>query len=430
MNNSVNNIAIRVKQLSKQYAKESMQMDMRNALASLFKKKNKEHFWALQDISFEVKKGEIIGIIGENGSGKSTLLKILSSITKPTTGTAEIYGRIASILDIGAGFHPDLTGEKNIYLKGQLLGMPHQAIAQYFDEIVAFSEIGEFIHMPIKHYSDGMFLRLAFSTLIHLDADILLLDEVMAVGDLAFQMKSMERIRQMAKSGKTILMVSHHAMELAALCTGYIHLQKGRIVEIGNSPITLQNYVHASVEKAKDKKDDAFAEMLPNLIQWKNVEHAPGNELFRLLKISAYSLNNKEEIFNNEEMIVEMTFQKLTDEGQVDLAFSMNNEMSPFMICHPFRAEYAFQSSQAGIYRSRCIIPADLFNEGYYQIGIFAAANRQRLLFSLPNILSVHVKSRRSLGEGLDHFFDIPMPLTPAFRWELHEPSEKRISYN
>ncbi len=424
-----NNIAIRVQQLSKQYAKERLQMDLRSALANLFKKQQKTHFWALQDVSFEVKQGDIIGIIGENGSGKSTLLKILSGLTKPTTGSVEIYGRIASILDIGAGFHPDLTGKENIYLKGQLLGMSSQTITQHLEEIVAFSELNDFIDMPIKHYSDGMFLRLAFSSLIHLDADILLLDEVMAVGDLAFQMKSIERIRQIAKSGKTILLVSHQALELTALCTGYLHLKQGKIVEMSNHPSTLQNYLHASIVKANHKEVNELVDLLSNSIHWKDLASAPGNELFRLTKLAVFSPQMDDQLFTDEVLTVEMTFQKLTNDGRIDLAFSMDNEISPFMICHPFRAQCAFQSSKAGTYRSRCHIPANLLNKGYYQLGVFAAANRQKLLFSLPNTLNINIKSRVSLGAALDQFFDIPMPLTPAFQWELHEPVEELISF-
>lgn len=429
MNTSLPDIAIRVKQLSKQYAMGGAPMDFRAALSNMFKKQHQEFFWALKDVSFDVKQGEIIGVIGENGSGKSTLLKILSGITKPTTGRVEIYGRIASILDIGAGFHPDLTGRENIYLKGQLLGMSAQDITQHYEEIVAFSELNDFINMPIKHYSDGMFLRLAFSSLLHLDADILLLDEVLSVGDTGFQLKSIERIHQIAKAGKTILLVSHQPQELITLCTGYLHLEQGKVAKFGHSAFVLQNYLHTSTQKAHTKQENDMVERFPNMIRWKDQNTAPGNELFRLTQVAAFSPHMDGQLFTDEAIIIEIIFQKLTSTGHIDLAFSMNNEISSFMISHPFRSRQAFQGTEAGTYRSRCIIPANLFNKGHYQIGIFAAANKERLLSALPNVLSIHIESRVSFGPQLDHLFDIPMPLMPVFQWELHEPVESSISF-
>jgi len=423
MNVTDENIAIRVQQLSKQYARETMPLDLRSTLANLFKQQKSEYFWALQNVTFNVKKGEIIGIIGENGSGKSTLLKILSSITKPSAGSVEIYGRIASILDIGAGFHPDLTGKENIYLKGQLLGLSQQKISQHYTDIVDFSELKDFIHMPIKHYSDGMFLRLAFASLLHLEADILLLDEVLAVGDAAFQLKCIERIHQIAKAGSTILLVSHQPQELVALCTGFLHLQHGKVVEFGRNPAILQNYLHTSIQKVTESETSADIERLPNRIRWKDVTTAPGNEFFRLTQLAVFSPRMDDQLFTDEILIVEIIFEKLTNTGLVDLAFSMNNEISTFMISHPFRARQSFQSSSAGTYCSRCSIPANLFNKGHYQIGIFAALDRASLCFSLPNVLPILLQSRISLGAQIDHLLDIPMALMPAFEWKLYEPS-------
>ncbi len=202
------NIAISVKNLSKKYPLRQIQTDeIGNPI---------NEFWALKGVSFEIKKGDSIGIIGQNGSGKSTLLRILAGATKPTSGNVEIKGNVASILDIGAGFHTELSGRENVFMSGQsLLGCSKKEIENVFDEIVAFSGIGEFIDEPIKHYSSGMYLRLAFSIMAHLDFDVYLFDEVLGVGDAAFREKCLEKIQQLSHQQKTFLLISHNMGEIA-----------------------------------------------------------------------------------------------------------------------------------------------------------------------------------------------------------------------
>ena len=192
-----------------------------------------EQFWALKDVSFEVKRGEVIGIIGRNGAGKSTLLKILSRITEPTMGRADIYGRVGSLLEVGTGFHPELTGRENIFLNGAILGMRKDEIKHKFDEIVSFAEVEQFIDTPVKHYSSGMYVRLAFAVAAHLEPEILVLDEVLAVGDGAFQAKCAERMHELIKMGTSILLVSHNLELVNHLCGSAILLSGGRIVKIG-----------------------------------------------------------------------------------------------------------------------------------------------------------------------------------------------------
>ena len=202
MSNNSNDIVIKVEGLSKVYQKKN-------------KDNSQEDFYALKDVSFEIKKGETVGIIGKNGSGKSTLLKILSGVVKPSSGRVQINGNIASILDVGTGFHPELTGRENVYLRGELLGMPHKEIDAIFNDIVEFSEIEDFIETPVKNYSSGMFLRLAFSIIIHLKSDIILLDEVMSVGDAAFKSKTTDYFNRIsATKNKTILLISHSFQEI------------------------------------------------------------------------------------------------------------------------------------------------------------------------------------------------------------------------
>ncbi len=201
-----------------------------------------EDFWALRDVAFEVKRGEVLGIIGRNGAGKSTLLKILSRITEPTQGRIEISGRVASLLEVGTGFHPELTGRENIFLNGAILGMSRVEIKSKFDEIVAFSEIEQFIDTPVKRYSSGMYVRLAFAVAAHLEPEILIVDEVLAVGDATFQQKCLGKMESVGRSGRTILFVSHNINAVMALCTRAIVLRKGSLVFAGDVQAALTHY--------------------------------------------------------------------------------------------------------------------------------------------------------------------------------------------
>lgn len=201
-----------------------------------------ESFWALNDVSFEIQRGDIVGIIGRNGAGKSTLLKILSRITEPTTGYADVNGRIGSLLEVGTGFHPELSGRENIFLNGAILGMRRAEIEQKFDEIVAFAEVKKFIDMPVKHYSSGMYLRLAFAVAAHLEPEILLVDEVLAVGDAAFQNRCLGKMGDIAKGGRTVLFISHNMGAVRSLCNKGILLNEGRVAEAGEISKVIEQY--------------------------------------------------------------------------------------------------------------------------------------------------------------------------------------------
>jgi lipopolysaccharide transport system ATP-binding protein len=200
-------------------------------------------FWALKDISFDVQHGEVLGVIGRNGAGKSTLLKILSRITEPTTGRAEIHGRVGSLLEVGSGFHPELSGRDNIYLNGAILGMRRAEIGNKFDAIVEFSEIGNFIDTPVKRYSSGMHMRLAFAVAAHLDPEILFIDEVLAVGDAAFQKKCLGKMGEVAKQGRTVLFVSHNLTAVATLCHKAVWLHQGQVVRMGAAADVISEYL-------------------------------------------------------------------------------------------------------------------------------------------------------------------------------------------
>jgi lipopolysaccharide transport system ATP-binding protein len=258
-------LAVRVQNLGKQYRIGALQpryRTLRDTLASAARKPfraakklglgNGEHreekktFWALKDVSFELGCGEVLGVIGRNGAGKSTLFKLLSRITDPSEGSAEIHGRVGSLLEVGTGFHPELTGRENIYLNGAILGMRRAEIENQFDEIVAFAEVERFIDTPVKHYSSGMYLRLAFAVAAHLETEILIVDEVLAVGDAEFQKKCLGRMSQVSRSGRTILFVSHNMAAISRLCSRTLVLERGHCVFDGNVQSAIDRYLASS----------------------------------------------------------------------------------------------------------------------------------------------------------------------------------------
>jgi lipopolysaccharide transport system ATP-binding protein len=218
-----------------------------------------ETIWALRDVSFDVTQGEVVGIIGRNGAGKTTLLKVLSRITEPTEGGVDLYGRVGSLLEVGTGFHPELTGRENIYLNGAILGMKREEIDRKFDEIVAFSEIEKFIDTPVKHYSSGMYVRLAFSVAAHLEPEILLVDEVLAVGDVAFQKKCLGKMGSVVEEGRTVLFVSHNMAAVQRLCAHSIWIDEGRLRQLGPTPQVVDSYLRTASE-AVDRAVSNFEE--------------------------------------------------------------------------------------------------------------------------------------------------------------------------
>jgi ABC-type polysaccharide/polyol phosphate transport system, ATPase component len=272
----MNDTVIKVENLSKLYrlgSRESYKT-IRESIVNAFRKKHNGHepsqeeLWALKDVSFEVQRGEIVGIIGRNGAGKSTLLKIIARITEPTTGRIEMRGRVGSLLEVGTGFHPELTGHENIYLYGAILGMNRYEVTRKFDEIIAFSELERFVKTPVKKYSSGMYMRLAFAVAAHLEPEILLVDEVLAVGDVQFQKKCLGKMDDVSKSGRTVLFVSHNMPSIQRLCTSCILLEKGLVKNVGMPNNVIEQYLSTGIDSAfswkreKDCNEDAFFERL------------------------------------------------------------------------------------------------------------------------------------------------------------------------
>jgi lipopolysaccharide transport system ATP-binding protein len=235
---------IQVRNLGKQYRVVSGNASLREAIAKRFKSSfhgngngdaQTDLLWALRNVSFEVKPGEVVGLVGRNGAGKSTLLKILSRVIKPSTGEVDVYGRVGSLLEIGTGFHPDLTGRENIYLNGAIIGMRREEIKRKFDEIVAFAEVERFLDTPVRYYSSGMYLRLAFAVAGHFEPEILMLDEVLAVGDAAFQRKCLDKMKQISSEGRTVFFVSHNLSSIQELCTRALLVEAGQLIEDGST---------------------------------------------------------------------------------------------------------------------------------------------------------------------------------------------------
>jgi lipopolysaccharide transport system ATP-binding protein len=227
-----------------------------------------DSLWALKDVSFEISRGEVVGVIGRNGAGKSTLLKILSRITEPTEGQAELRGRVGSLLEVGTGFHPELTGRENIYLNGAILGMKKVEISRRFHEIVAFAEIDKFLDTPVKHYSSGMYMRLAFAVAAHLEPEILVVDEVLTVGDLAFQKKCLGKMGEVARGGRTILLVSHQMNQIRRLCNNCIWLENGRVRQVGPGCQVIASYEDSFSQRAQDERSIEVLILKTRFVSW------------------------------------------------------------------------------------------------------------------------------------------------------------------
>ncbi len=270
--------------------RHSLEAFLRSPL-SVFRRKKEETFWALKDVSLEVKEGEVLGLIGRNGAGKTTLLKILSRITRPTSGWAEIHGRVGSLLEVGTGFHPELTGRENTFLSGAILGMSRREITRKFDEIVAFAELEKFIDTPVKHYSSGMYVRLAFAVAAHLEPEILLVDEVLAVGDINFQKKCLGKMGDVARAGRTVVLVSHQLNQIRRLCHRVVWIDDGRIRRDGPTHEVVSAYESAmasgdSSVPSRDRTSDTKGRFL----KWE-IAGAPPNQPHLLSTLGLVTFN-------------------------------------------------------------------------------------------------------------------------------------------
>lgn len=342
-----------------------------------------ERIWALRDVSFEIHQGEVVGIIGRNGAGKSTLLRILSRITEPSRGVARIYGRVGSLLEVGTGFHPELTGRENIYLNGAILGMRRSEIDRNFDEIVAFAEVERFIDTPVKHYSSGMYLRLAFSVAAHLEPEILLVDEVLAVGDGEFQKKCMKKMENVSHEGRTILFISHNMLAITQLCERTIWLESGQIRLAGSTNEVVSSYLSSGikgravwVEASPDNKPCQEIKFLSACLL--SVDHRP---IAVIPFDSPFRVSIAYEIFRPVRNL-SVAYQVFDSHG--NLVFeSMDSDMP----------DWKTAVRERGQYSSICEVPPFLLKPGRYYLSIVSFIEQVRIIERCERVLAFDVST-------------------------------------
>jgi lipopolysaccharide transport system ATP-binding protein len=349
-----------------------------------------EQLWALRDVSFEIQHGEVLGIIGANGAGKSTLLKILSHITEPTSGCVEIHGRLGSLLEVGTGFDPELTGRENVYLNGAILGMKRNEIHRRFDEIVAFSEVERFIDTPVKWYSSGMYMRLAFAVAAHLEPDILVVDEVLAVGDASFQRKCLGKMGNVAQTGRTVLFVSHNMLAIEDLCDYAIWLSDGRLIERGKPKHVVSAYLQTTLSSQTETS-------------WQEPLTAPGNEDVRLLRASVRPVDSTpvDVITVRTPLELQFEYRHLRAGGHFVLSIALYNEQGicVFTSGSALDPERYEQGLPKGDYRSSCRVPGDLLNDGMYWVSVYISKNG-RTIVQHDEVLTFDVRDAVEMRGG------------------------------
>lgn len=314
----------------------------------------REEFWALKDISFEIKQGDRVGIIGRNGAGKSTLLKVLSRIVEPSKGNIRIKGRVASLLEVGTGFHPELTGRENIFLNGAILGMSMIEIQRKFDEIVAFAEVEKFLDTPVKRYSSGMYVKLAFAVAAHLEPEILIVDEVLAVGDSNFQKKCLTKMEDVASEGRTVLFVSHSMETVTKLCNTAILLKDGQVELTGTTEKVISAYLKSDSGTTARRR-------------WDDIKRAPGNDIVRLIETKAHTeKGDVSDIFDITKPIgITMTYEVLKDNQVLTHSMNLFNEFGVHLLgSHDLSSEERKKPRPKGIYSSTMWVPGNLLAEG------------------------------------------------------------------
>ena len=398
----MSDIAIRVEDLGKQY-KIGLAPDRYHTLRdtivdaaktparlvrSLFEPKPQDGdhgmIWALQNVSFDVKKGQVLGVIGRNGAGKSTLLKILSRVTEPSTGLAEIHGRVGSLLEVGTGFHPELTGRENIYLNGAILGMKRVEIARKFDEIVDFSDVEQFIDTPVKRFSSGMYLRLAFAVAAHLEPEILVVDEVLAVGDAEFQRKCLGKMSDVASEGRTVFFVSHNMSAILRLTDETIVLDKGQMVLREKTPAAVDSYLasgYAQIGERLWERDEV------------PVEAAPFVPI--ALRVRDRDRRVIDTVRSTEPFWIEFDYCLEAPISGLRVGVYLITTRGEFIFTsfdtdNPEKFE-RFRTRPPGAYVSKCAIPSDFLNEGRYIIGVNASSYRIRRYFQDEQALNFTV---------------------------------------
>lgn len=386
------------------------QLKSRRTPGSISKNSRKDQIWALRDVSFDVHKGQVIGVIGRNGAGKSTLLKILSRVTEPTEGIAEIHGRVGSLLEVGTGFHPELTGRENIYLNGAILGMKRVEIDKKFDEIVDFSEVEKFIDTPVKRYSSGMYLRLAFAVAAHLEPEILVVDEVLAVGDAEFQRKCLGKMSNVALEGRTVLFVSHNMSAILRLTEETLVLEKGQLVMRAATPRAVEYYLSSGYAETGERN-------------WSNDEIPTSAYPFKPVAVRIRDNRNRvvDTIRSVDPMTIEIDYELKQPITGLRIGIYVMNTRGEFVFTSfdtddPQKYE-TFRERTPGSYLSSCQVPPDFFNEGRYVVGINASTYQIKRYFQDEQALTFTVDP--SGAPGMQWAEPRLGPVRPRLNWEI-----------
>jgi lipopolysaccharide transport system ATP-binding protein len=366
--------------------------------------------WALNDVSFKIKKGEVVGIIGKNGAGKSTLLKVLSKITEPTRGKVFIRGRISSLLEVGTGFHPELTGRENVYLNGTILGMRKEEIDRKFDEIIEFSGIKKFIDTPVKRFSSGMKVRLAFAVSAHLEPEILLIDEVLAVGDAAFQKKCLNKMQDVGQQGRTILFVSHNMTAVTRLCDRTILIDNGRIIIDGPSSEVVGEYLNSGIGSIGAR-------------EWTDLSKAPGNKMVRLRALRIMNEKGKvaETIDIRKPVGIEMEYEVLEpDHIMIPYLRFFNDEGVRIFAAVDLDPEWRGRARMPGRYKSTAWIPGNLLAEGMIYVGASMKTTAQNYTYFYERFGVAFQVVDNLDGDSArgDYVGKLSGAVRPALKWE------------
>jgi lipopolysaccharide transport system ATP-binding protein len=382
------------------------------------KRESDTTLWALRDVSFDVEQGEILGVIGRNGAGKSTLLKIVSRITKPTEGSVKLRGRVGSLLEVGTGFHPELTGRENIFLNGAVLGMKRTEIVSKFDEIVAFSEVEKFIDTPVKRYSSGMYMRLAFAVAAHLEPEIMVIDEVLAVGDASFQKKCLGKMGSAAQQGRTVLFVSHNMTAVQDLCHRVIWIDGGKIVDAGDAETVISHYL----QEASTSQTE---------LVWNDIAAAPGDEEARLLRVGVRPSggSSSDPITIHTPTVIEFEYWNARPDVYLHPTFFLYNEQG-ILICSTgptYFPNWRERTFPTGVIRNWCNIPGDLLNNGLHRVSVHLAKNDQTL-YRKEDALSFDVQDTASKRDGW--YGEWKGAIRPMFDWDSEIISENSSDQN